>query len=150
MNALALNLPSDHDAAAAQAAIDVLRGLSLPGDLEVQLRSVGDFRGVEVVLPAEALQLLLRVLTHMANGSAVTVLPVQATLTTQHAADLLGVSRPYLVRLLDEGAIPFHKVGTHRRVRAADVFAYREQRQAKSKRLLDDLTVEAQDLGLGY
>ena len=102
------------------------------------------------MLPAEAVHLLVRILTHMASGSAVTVLPVQAELTTQHATDLLGVSRPYLVRLLDEGKLPFHKVGTHRRVRAADVMAYQRQRHVRSKRLLDDLTEEAQSLGLGY
>lgn len=150
MNALALNLPSDHDTSAAQAAIDVLRGVTVPGDTKVRLRPDHSTHEVEVVLPAEAVHLLVRVLTHMANGNAVTVLPVQAELTTQHAADLLGVSRPYLVRLLDEGKIPFHKVGTHRRVRAADLMAYQEQRRGKSKRLLDDLTEEAQELGLGY
>lgn len=150
MNALALSLPSEHDATAAQAAIDVLRGVSLPGDTRMSLRPEDSTREVEVVLPAEAVHLLVRILTHMANGSAVTVLPVHAELTTQHAADLLGVSRPYLVRLLDEGKIPFHKVGTHRRVRAADVIAYQTQRQAKSKRMSDDLTEEAQELGLGY
>jgi excisionase family DNA binding protein len=150
MNAPGLNLPTDHDANAARAAIDVLRGVSIKGDTKVRLRPEDSASEVEVVLPAEAIHLLVRVLTHMANGSAVTVLPVQAELTTQHAADLLGVSRPYLVRLLDEGKIPFHKVGTHRRVRAVDVMAYQEQRQAKSKRLLDDLTEEAQELDLGY
>jgi len=150
MNALALNLPSDHDTTAAQAAIDVLRGVAVPGDTRVRLRPDDSPHEVEVILPAEAVHLLVRVLTHMASGSAVTILPVQAELTTQHAADLLGVSRPYLVRLLNEGKIPFHKVGTHRRVRAADLMAYQEQRHSKSKRLLDDLTEEAQELGLGY
>lgn len=130
MNDLVLSLPSDHDTAAAQTAIGILRGVLLAGETTIQLRSVTSTHGVEVVLPAEALQLLLRVLTHMANGSAVTVLPVEAEPTTQQAADLLCISWPYLVRLLDEGAIPFHEVGTHRRVRAADVIAYREQRQA--------------------
>jgi len=150
MNALALNLPTDRDATAAQAAIDALRGMSLPGDTKMSLRPGDSTHEVEVVLPAEAVHLLVRILTHMANGSAVTVLPVHADLTTQRAADLLGVSRPYLVRLLDEGKIPFHKVGTHRRVWAADVIAYQAQRQAKSKRLLNDLTEEALELGLGY
>lgn len=150
MNALALNLPTDRDASAAQAAIDALRGLAIPGDTKVRLRPEESTGEVEVLLPADAVHLLVRILTHMANGSAVAVLPIQAELTTQQAADLLAVSRPYLVRLLDEGKIPFHKVGTHRRVRAADAVAYQNQRQAESKRLLDDLTEEAQELGLGY
>jgi excisionase family DNA binding protein len=149
MNSQALRLPSEHDATAAQHAIDVLRGVCLPGETRMSLRPEGGHE-VEVVLPAEAVHLLVRILTHMASGSAVTVLPVQAELTTQHATDLLGVSRPYLVRLLDEGKLPFHKVGTHRRVRAADVMAHQRQRHVRSKRLLDDLTEEAQSLGLGY
>jgi excisionase family DNA binding protein len=86
----------------------------------------------------------------MANGHAVTVMPVQAELTTQQAADLLGGSRPYLVRLLEDGRIPFHKVGTHRRVRAADVMQYKARRRGESRQVLDELTREAQDLGLGY
>ena len=150
MNAPALNLPTDHDANAAQAAIDVLRGVALPGDTKVRLRPEDSTREVEVVLPAEAVRLLVRILTHMANGSAVTVLPVQAELTTQQAADLLGISRPYLVRLLEDGQIPFHKVGTHRRVRAVDVMEFRRARGAEAKSVLDELTREAQELGLGY
>lgn len=150
MHALSLHLPSTHDTSAAQAAIDVLRSVAVPGDTKVRIRPDDPDHGVDVILPAEAVHLLIRVLTHIANGSAVTVMPVQAELTTQHAADLIGVSRPYLVRLLDEGRIPFHKVGTHRRVRAADLMAYQTQRRSKSKRLLDELTEEAQELGLGY
>ena len=151
MNALALNLPSEHDATTAQKAIDVLRSIGvLPGETTFRLRPTEPNKEVEVVLPAEAVHLLIRVLTHMANGSAVALMFVQAELTTQATADLLGVSRPYVVRLLDEGKIPFHKVGTHRRVRAVDVIEYQAQRRAKSKRLLDELTQDAQELGLGY
>ncbi len=85
MNALALNLPTDHDATAAQVAIDVLRGVSLPGDTRMSLRPEDSTREVEIVLPAEALHLLVRILTHMANGSAVTILPVHAELTGRPA-----------------------------------------------------------------
>jgi excisionase family DNA binding protein len=75
---------------------------------------------------------------------------LEAELTTGEAADILGVSRPYLVRLLEEGAIPYHKVGTHRRIRAKDLLDYLERSRQQGKDLLDQLTAEAQELGLGY
>jgi excisionase family DNA binding protein len=151
MNAEAINLPTDQDSAAAQLAVDAVRPLVAEHrPTVIRLRAPDTAEEVEVTLPSEALHLLIRVLTHMANGHAVTVMPVQAELTTQQAADLLGVSRPYLVRLLEDGRIPFHKVGTHRRVRAADVMQYKARRRGESRQVLDELTREAQDLGLGY
>ena len=151
MNAEAINLPTDQDTEAAQLAVDAVRSLvSERRPTTVRLRAPDATDEVEVTLPGEALHLLIRILTHMANGHAVTVLPILEELTTQQAADLIRVSRPYLVRLLEDGKIPFHKVGTHRRVRAVDVMEYKTKRRGESKKLLDELTREAQDLGLGY
>lgn len=103
-----------------------------------------------VSLPREAFELLVEILGQMANGNEVAVLPTEGELTTQEAADLLGVSRPHLVSLLDGGKIPHRLVGTHRRVRVADLMAYKASRYVEQRAALDELTREAQEQGFGY
>jgi excisionase family DNA binding protein len=98
-----------------------------------------------LTLTPELAQLLQELLGALSRGEAVRIVPLEAELTTGQAAELLGVSRPYLVRLLEEGKIPYHKVGTHRRVRA-----YLEASRKRGRELLDELIGEAQELGLGY
>jgi excisionase family DNA binding protein len=116
----------------------------------VHVQPDGEGRAVSVTVPREAFELFLEVLGQMANGNAVTIVPVHAELTTQQAADLLNVSRPFLVSLLDEGKIPFRLVGTHRRVRVADLVEFRQKDEAHRKSILDELTAEAEKHGLGY
>jgi excisionase family DNA binding protein len=102
----------------------------------------------EVELPPSVLRLLRQVIGHLIRGDHVTLVPLHRELTTQEAADLLNVSRPYLVRLLGEGKIPYRKVGTHRRVLFQDLMEYRQARDAERRRGLARLTQESQDLGL--
>lgn len=104
----------------------------------------------QVELPTTALRLLLDILAELAAGNAVQVVPVHAELTTQEAADLLNVSRPYLVKLLEDGELPFHKTGKHRRVRFADLMAYKATRDKESEQLMEALARQAQALGMGY
>lgn len=98
-------------------------------------------------LPAPLLEVLGEILRHYRNGRAVVVVPETQELTTQQAADLLGVSRPYLVRLLDEGKIPFHSVGTHRRILFADLMQYKKLRDQQRSELLSQIAREAYEAG---
>jgi excisionase family DNA binding protein len=93
--------------------------------------------GERLVLPPEVFEVLRDVVEAMAHGQAVTIAPVHQRLTTQEAADLLGVSRPTLVKLLESGEIPFEQPGRHRRVRLADVLAYRERASVERRAALD-------------
>lgn len=104
--------------------------------------------GEPIELPHSVFEVLVRVVHEMAQGNAVRVLPVYAELTTQQAADLLNVSRPYLVGLLEDGDIPFKKVGTHRRVRLEDLLVYKEKRDGERLALLDEMARDAQEHGL--
>jgi excisionase family DNA binding protein len=152
MQATAVRVPSPK---AAEEARDALRALSgLPrkkgASRTVQVRPDGEGEAVSVTVPREAFDLFLEVLAQMANGNAVTIVPVHAELTTQQAADLLNVSRPFLVGLLEEKKIPFRLVGTHRRILVADLLAYKQKDAVQRKAVLDELTAEAEKHGLGY
>ncbi len=118
-------------------------------DLSIRIQN-DEQVGADIILPASVLRLLKAILAEMAQGHGVAVLPVRAELTTQQAADLLNVSRPYLIRLLEERKIPFRLVGQHRRVRFDDLLAYQRKDDEERRRLADELTADAQELGVGY
>ncbi len=102
----------------------------------------------EVVLAPAIAQTFLEVLRLISSGKGFRLIPVHAELTTQQAADLLNVSRPYLVKLLEDGAIPYAKTGRHRRIKAEDLFRYKEERDARRSRALADMARFDADEGL--
>lgn len=103
-----------------------------------------------VELPTYAFRLLGEILSELALGNTVRVVPIHAELTTQEGADLLNVSRPHLVKLLDDGVMPHTKTGRHRRIKFADLMEYKNRREQDSHAILDELAAQAQELGMGY
>lgn len=107
-----------------------------------------DERGRAVDAPEQVYRLTREVLSIVAEGGTAAVVTLDHDLTTQAAADILGVSRPHLIKVLEQGDIPFYLVGRHRRVAVDDLLAYKRQRDAHRRGALDDLAAESQDLGL--
>ena len=131
---------------------DDLFELDEPERLALAARDPEHFRLVAadgVALPSGVERAVRRLIEELAAGSTIHMISVEAELTTQQAAELLGLSRTYLVRLIDQGTIPASMVGTHRRLHTSDVLAYRDGR-ARRHAALDDLARADEELGLGY
>ena len=106
--------------------------------------------GTSLQLPKSVTPLLTRILTEIADGNAMTLIPLHAELTTQEAANLLNVSRPHLNKLIDKGELTCHKVGTHRRIKFHDLEEFRLKREASRQTALAELTMQAQEEDMGY
>jgi excisionase family DNA binding protein len=146
----ATTIPNAHDI---QLAAESRRKLSAftetGGDITLAV-AADSGETTQIRIPSAALQLLFAALSEMAQGNGVSLLPVHAKLTTQQAADLLNVSRPHFVGLLEKGEMPFRLVGNQRRVRLQDVLAYKAYTDADRRAALDDLARLGQDVGIGY
>ena len=103
-------------------------------------------RGEEMLIPQSLYAVLVQAVKQLMAGRAISIVPVMTALTTQQAADMLNVSRPFLVKLLEEGAIPFHRAGTHRRLYLKDLLTYKRKRDAQARSALRRLVDEAQEL----
>jgi len=140
-------MPTEEEAKLAAESSRLLAAFVGKGE-QTRLRLIdGD---TDITVPVAAIHLLEKLLNEMAQGNAVSLVPVHAELTTQQAADLLNVSRPYLVKQLEAGAIPFHKLGRHRRLRFVDLMAYKDKIDRDSREAMDALTAEAQQQDMGY
>lgn len=137
-------VPSDEDA---KLAAESSRILSTHVDRELQVQ-LDD--GQALPLPRALRELITHLLVEISQGNAVTVIPVHAEMTTQEAADFLNVSRPHLVKLVETGQLPHHKVGTHRRVRFTDLKTFKQKQAETRSKALEELASQAQDLDMGY
>jgi len=138
-------LPSENDRFAAKQLRRILA--SKMGEDTVSLPFIDDNKSrQEVILSPALAQLLFDVLRHISKGEAVTLVPVAQKMTTQQAADILNVSRPYLIGILDKGKIPFDKVGRHRRIKADDIFVYKAKRDQERADALSQLFEESAEL----
>lgn len=144
-----LNLPDPHESELAQRGQRELAAY-LSTKLQTQRISIvdEDDKTHTIELPTSAMTMLMEILGELAAGNAVQIVPVHAELTTQEAANILNVSRPHMVKLLEEGKLPFHKIGRHRRVLFADLMEYKKRRENESLNAMQALADQAQDTGM--
>lgn len=119
-------------------------------DHSLTVRVIDADQDEAIELPAGAVAMLMDILEAMAAGQGVTLIPENAELTTAQAAEILNVSRPFLIKLLEEGQIPYRKVGRHRRIRMEDVMSYKQAIDREREKVLDQLAADAQEQGMGY
>ncbi len=143
MTSMTISPPNPHDAKLARISSNQLAKL---GQQELSFK----INGETIILPSSAVQILQRVLSEIAQGHAVAVTPLETQLTTQQAADLIGVSRPHLIKRLEEGEIPFSLIGSHRRIGLEDVLGFKLKLDRLREEALRELVAQAQELRMGY
>ena len=119
-------------------------------DMPLTVKVIDQNQDDPIELPAGAVTLLLDILDAMSAGKGITLIPENAELTTVQSADILNVSRPFLIKLLEEGKIPYRKIGKHRRIRIEDVMDYKNNIDKKREEILDQLVADAQENDMGY
>ncbi len=134
-------LPTERDTRLASEGLELLNNTN--EDITFKLEN-----DKTLILPASVVALLQRILKEMSQGNAVSVVSLEAELTTQQAADLLNVSRPFVVKLLDDGVLPHRMVGSHRRVQLKEVLEYKQRTMEQRREALRELTQLSQEMGL--
>lgn len=144
-------LPTAEESALAKLCSQELAAV-LETKLDVQSLSLTSANGqlTQVQIPVSALRLMVNILTELGEGNSVKLLPIHAELTTQDAADLLNVSRPTLIKLLDDKEIIYHRTGNRRKVRFTDLRKYQSKLEVQRLQALEQLSELDQELGLGY
>ncbi len=142
-------IPSERDVKIAQESGRRLSRFAKRGRVTLQAAGEGGSSGA-IELPRSVVGLLVRILSEMGQSNAVTVTPVHTELTTQQAASMLGVSRPFLIKQMKAKKIPHRMIGTHRRVRLADLMQYKARLDTDRAEVLKELAAQAQELDMGY
>lgn len=144
-------LPTQEDAALARASYQRLASYLQHKEAYLTIKIMqDDAKGEAVTIPAQAFRLLVEILAQMGQGNAVQLQPIRQELHLYEAADILGVSRSYVVSLLESGEIPYSIEETVYRMRYQDVIDYKNQNDAERMKVLDELAAEAQELNMGY
>ena len=146
-----LQIPTRHEQKLAKESLEAMERVlrkhqaqSQPIEIEISDEKT------HIKVPSSAFRFLNTIVQLMAEGKAITIIPSDTEVSTQQAAELLNVSRPHVVKLLEKGEIPYHKVGTHRRIRLKDLEQYREKITKERRKHLSDLAKQAQELDMGY
>lgn len=146
-----LEKTTKEDQRIAKTSVDKLRKASQK--INQRGKSIGitlEYNHESLRLPSKAISLLSAIISNMAAGKSMALILSDTTVGTQEAADYLEASRPYVVRLLEKGEIPFSKVGTHRRIKVSDLVAYQKKMKTTRRKQLNFLAKQAQELNLGY
>ncbi len=140
--------PNDDSELAGRALVSVRRALAEHHGEDGPVSLIVEGEKAPLAVPRQAIDLLVKILANIAAGQSVSIVPQHAELTTQQAAEILNVSRPFLVKLLDEGKIEFKRVGTHRRIRADSLLQYKHDDDARGRTEVAELIQLGQEMGL--
>ncbi len=143
-------IPTDADIQLAKKSYQFFQKIETGKTKTITIDVHDDRKLKSINLPMQAIHLLLEILDQMAKGNAITLVPIHAELTTQEAANLLNVSRPFLINLLETGEIPYRKIGNRRKVLFSDLMRYKEIDDKKRSEMISKLTEQAQNLNMGY